>query len=338
MIGCHIVEIETRADLDKALEEPVAMVVLLGKQEHLAAVRLEEIAAVCKPRGIPIMVDAASEHIERPSPWLARGADLVIYSGGKFLRGPQTSGPPARQQETRRGGVAQRLAAPGAGPADEGVEGGHHRRPRRARTLVRRARPRRRAAEMARRLRHDRRPGRADPRRHRRDRSSLRGSTACRGCKITWDREKYPLDGLGLRQRVLDGEPRVMLDDNSATENSIAVDPFQLQPGEAAQVGDAVVAALLGASRPERVDRAAPASARDRRQVGIERRFPPRRAQPPPQPRTARRRPRRPPAIGRSSTGRSAARSRRRGAFLVLQRYEASTISYRFEGAIHDGR
>ncbi len=68
------------------------MVVLLGKQEHLSQVRLEEIAAVVKPRGIPIMVDAASEHIERPSPWLVRGADLVIYSGGKFLRGPQTSG------------------------------------------------------------------------------------------------------------------------------------------------------------------------------------------------------------------------------------------------------
>ena len=35
-----------------------------------------------------------------------------------------------------------------------------------------------------------------------------------------------------------------MLDDNSATDDSLAVDPFQLQPGEAAQVGDAVVAAL----------------------------------------------------------------------------------------------
>jgi hypothetical protein len=62
--------------------------------------------------------------------------------------------------------------------------------------------------------------------------------------KIVWERGRFPLDGLDLRQRVLDGEPRVMLDDNSATENSIAVDPFQLQPGEAAQVGDAVVAVL----------------------------------------------------------------------------------------------
>src|SRR5215475_445968 len=92
MCGCKIIEIETRADLDEALNQPVALVVLLGKQEHLTSVRLEEIASVCKPRGIPIMVDAASEHIERPSPWLVRGADLVVYSGGKFLRGPQTSG------------------------------------------------------------------------------------------------------------------------------------------------------------------------------------------------------------------------------------------------------
>src|SRR6266568_1777321 len=38
MIGCPIVEIDTREDLDRALEEPVALVVLLGKQEHLSGV------------------------------------------------------------------------------------------------------------------------------------------------------------------------------------------------------------------------------------------------------------------------------------------------------------
>src|SRR5438309_10415078 len=70
MIGCPIVEIDTREELDRALDEPVALVVLLGKQEHLTSVRLEEIASVVKPRGIPIMVAAAPEHIEQPSPWL----------------------------------------------------------------------------------------------------------------------------------------------------------------------------------------------------------------------------------------------------------------------------
>ena len=54
MIGCHLVEIDTREDLDAALAEPVAMVVVLGKREHFGSLRLEEIAAVVKPLGIPI--------------------------------------------------------------------------------------------------------------------------------------------------------------------------------------------------------------------------------------------------------------------------------------------
>src|ERR1700731_2631084 len=123
MIGCHIVEIDTREELDKALEEPVAMVVLLGKQEHLTAVRLEEIAAVVKPRGIPIMVDAASEHIERPSPWLQRGADLVIYSGGKFLRGPQTSGLLLGSKRLVYGARGNGPPPPAAGAPMKGSEG-----------------------------------------------------------------------------------------------------------------------------------------------------------------------------------------------------------------------
>src|SRR5438132_12178214 len=82
------------------------------------------------------------------------------------------------------------------------------------------------------------------------------GADAVPRLRITWDRWHYPLDGLALRQHVLDGEPRIMLDDNSATEDSIGIDPFQLQPGEAAQVGDAIAAVLREASRH------APAAAR----------------------------------------------------------------------------
>jgi hypothetical protein len=42
-----------------------------------------------------------------------------------------------------------------------------------------------------------------------------------------------------------------MLDDNSATEDGIAIDPFQLQPGEAEQVGEAIASALRAASAAE---------------------------------------------------------------------------------------
>jgi hypothetical protein len=81
--------------------------------------------------------------------------------------------------------------------------------------------------------------------------------------KVIWDRTRFPLDGNGLRLAVLDGEPRVMLDDNSATGDSLAIDPFQLQPGEAAQVGDAIVAALRASltNRPTATRAPAPAVA-----------------------------------------------------------------------------
>ncbi len=243
MIGCPIVEIDTREELDRALEEPVALVVLLGKQEHLSGVRLEEIASVVKPRGIPIMVDAASEHIERPSPWLTRGADLVIYSGGKFLRGPQTSGlllGSKRLVEAawRNGSPHQALGRP-MKVSKEDIIG----------------------VIAALECWFEERDPAAERRRWNDDLVTLAGRLALlegtssevlepQGVdrvprlKIIWDPTRFALDGAALRQRVLDGEPRVMLDDNSATENSIAIDPFQLQPGEAEAVGDAVVAVL----------------------------------------------------------------------------------------------
>jgi L-seryl-tRNA(Ser) seleniumtransferase len=257
MCGCKIVEIETRADFEEALQQPVALVVLLGKQEHLTSVRLEEIAQICKPKGIPIMVDAASEHIERPSPWLARGADLVIYSGGKFLRGPQTSGLLLGNKKLveaawRNGSPHQALGRPmkvskediiGVIAALEAWFGERDAAAERARWDADCATIAKRVAQI---------PGVSS------EVIEPAGVDRVPRLKLVWDREKYPLDGLGLRNRVLDGEPRVMLDDNSATENSIAVDPFQLQPGEAERVGDAVVAALLVSAQAERAPSHAP--------------------------------------------------------------------------------
>ena len=258
MIGCHMVEVETRDDLDRALAEPAAMVVLLGKQEHLTSVRLEEIAAVVKPRGIPIMVDAASEHLARPSPWLVRGADLVVYSGGKFLRGPQTSGlllGSKRLVEAawRNASPHQALGRPMKvskedvigvltaleywfGERDEAAE-----RQKWCDDLAT-------IADCLARM-----PG---------VQSQViepEGVDLVPRLRLSWDRWHYPLDGLGLRQHVLDGEPRVMLDDNSATDNSIVIDPFQLQPGEAVKVADAVAGAFRQASAAA-PDPAAPAT------------------------------------------------------------------------------
>jgi uncharacterized pyridoxal phosphate-dependent enzyme len=255
MIGCHLVEIETRDDLDKALAEPVAMVVLLGKQEHLGSLRLEEIAEVVKPRGIPIMVDAASEHLERPSPWLARGADLVVYSGGKFLRGPQTSGlllgsKHLVQAAWSNASPHQALGRPMKVSKEDivgvltAVEHWFEERDHAAE----RQKWYDDLAVIAERIGalHGAGGEIIEP----------SGVDRVPRLRVYWDRWQYPLAGLALRQRVLEGEPRIMLDDNSATENSIDIDPFQLQPGEAAQVGGAIAAVLREAGK------AAPATQR----------------------------------------------------------------------------
>jgi len=55
---------------------------------------LEAIARLLKPHGIPIIVDAAAElpPTSNLTAFLDAGADLVVFSGGKELRGPQSSG------------------------------------------------------------------------------------------------------------------------------------------------------------------------------------------------------------------------------------------------------
>src|SRR5262245_18480370 len=54
----------------------------------------DRMAILAHARGLPLIVDAASTlppvgHLRR---WLDEGADLVIYSGGKGIRGPQDTG------------------------------------------------------------------------------------------------------------------------------------------------------------------------------------------------------------------------------------------------------
>src|SRR5262249_31276517 len=55
---------------------------------------LEEVVAVAHAHNLPVLVDAAGELPPRANlrKFIAAGADLVAFSGGKALRGPQASG------------------------------------------------------------------------------------------------------------------------------------------------------------------------------------------------------------------------------------------------------
>ena len=52
----------------------------------------EAISAIAKTHNVPVLVDAAAEILTIPNIHLQRGATLVGYSGGKFIRGPQSAG------------------------------------------------------------------------------------------------------------------------------------------------------------------------------------------------------------------------------------------------------
>ena len=91
-VGVKIVEIDTREDFLAALGKHTAMIAVLGTGEERGKVRLEEIIAAAHKMEVPVLVDAAAELPAKPDPYLSRGADLVAYSGGKILRGPQCAG------------------------------------------------------------------------------------------------------------------------------------------------------------------------------------------------------------------------------------------------------
>ncbi|HEX4272549.1 MAG TPA: hypothetical protein VHZ32_14230, partial [Rhizomicrobium sp.] len=66
--------------------------VMSGPQAEKDALSIPVLIAIAKEKGVPILVDAAAEEPLNPNPHLSRGATLVCYSGGKCLRGPQSSG------------------------------------------------------------------------------------------------------------------------------------------------------------------------------------------------------------------------------------------------------
>jgi L-seryl-tRNA(Ser) seleniumtransferase len=83
------------AEIEAAIgERTAALIYIVSPRLADRGVGPERMAAIAHAHGLPLIVDAASTlppsgHLTR---WTGQGADLVIYSGGKGIRGPQNTG------------------------------------------------------------------------------------------------------------------------------------------------------------------------------------------------------------------------------------------------------
>lgn len=100
MVGGNLVEVgyadlTLSEQLERAITEKTAMCFYLAESENIrASLPLKQVASIMHKHGVPVVVDAAAEIPPRENltRFLEEGASLVVFSGGKDIHGPQSSG------------------------------------------------------------------------------------------------------------------------------------------------------------------------------------------------------------------------------------------------------
>jgi L-seryl-tRNA(Ser) seleniumtransferase len=92
--GVKIVEVDTKKDLESSINEKTAMMWFYNNQNPIGKIRDEEFVAIGKKNGIPTFNDCAADvpPVENFWKYTKMGFDLVCFSGGKGIRGPQSAG------------------------------------------------------------------------------------------------------------------------------------------------------------------------------------------------------------------------------------------------------
>jgi uncharacterized pyridoxal phosphate-dependent enzyme len=92
--GVKMIEVETRDQLEKAINDRTAMMFFLNSADSQGEVHHADFVAIGKKHGVPTLIDAAADVPPVDNLWrfTKMGFDLVGFSGGKGLRGPQSSG------------------------------------------------------------------------------------------------------------------------------------------------------------------------------------------------------------------------------------------------------
>lgn len=93
-VGARLVEVATRDELERAISDRTALLFFMNVNDGDGQIRRAEWGEVARRHGIATLLDAAADvpPVERLSEYIRMGFDLVAFSGGKAMRGPNDTG------------------------------------------------------------------------------------------------------------------------------------------------------------------------------------------------------------------------------------------------------
>lgn len=248
--GVRLIEVESRAALEQAINPRTAMLLFLNKAESCGQVGAAEFVRIARKHGVPTLNDAAAD--VPPMDTLFRltkmGFDLVTFSGGKGLQGPQSAGLLLGRTVLVR--AARMHTAPHSDTFGRGLKVSKEEIVAMIVAVER---------YLARDHGADWREWEERVRVIREGLVSLEGVTTERfvpavanevpHVRILWDPAGIKIDPGEVVRLLRDGEPSIELVPVPSERDSLEVASWTLQPGEAEVVARRIVEILGGASR-----------------------------------------------------------------------------------------
>ena len=93
-VGVKLLEVTTREELEQAISETTALMFFMNYAEPDGRISRDEWLEVARRHDVPTLLDAAADvpPVARLSEYNNMGFDMVAFSGGKAMRGPNDTG------------------------------------------------------------------------------------------------------------------------------------------------------------------------------------------------------------------------------------------------------
>lgn len=93
-VGAKLVKVKTAEELENAINEKTAMLWFLNANTDRGNIKWKEFVSLGKKHNIPTFIDCAADvpPVDNLFKFTRIGFDMVAFSGGKGLRGPQSAG------------------------------------------------------------------------------------------------------------------------------------------------------------------------------------------------------------------------------------------------------